>query len=595
MTKADDVQVSEFVYHYSFVIEDKHLVPSSSAPRGHQNVSITYYRDKTKTQAIEGLVCTENISAFHRKLIFNLLSKVPRDKNKIEFYAKYCYIVFEKGRFLFCMDSVVSKNSNPPVVVPAQYLYELSPKHDASTIQEYLENLSKVEARLGSSEFSPFRSNNNWPFVSGFIEDDFHIEKLDTGVKFSGTGKLMRYPLGEFVGLVPIPNFGDPKTIPKHGIVVGTLAKSQRGPPRRRPTQSIRSALEELTRILWGDGGLTTWIMGQPGTGKEVFAQALHHGSGRVNNYKEIESPDPSAFQNAVEAMKLTNGFAIQSVASVTLAEFSNRLYGVSKDTNYCVVDVIDKLNGTIFLDEFDKPEKPFLLYSALLRVLEAKQYLRRTDEGEGRVKETPSTFENVNWIFAGAFTQIDPREHVPFDLWSRLKGFIHLRNPLEDEDDPDYGATLFLYWYLRLVSGILHQHGNLVPLMDAVSRDPDGRSYREHIACMLLGQKTKLGSSQSFRPSSNLLDFASHFQRLLNKKTTFSGDRLDSPRGIFKATEAAFNFLREKAFHGKALPLSIPAIRDDALAEAHKSLRLSRGPSGGVSAARQDVAARRV
>ena len=501
------------------------------------------------------------------------------EQNKIEFAAKYCYIIFDKNSFLFCMDFVVSKNPKFRVAVPAQYLYEKE-----TTIQEYLSNLSKVRDKLGTEGGSPFREPENWPFVSGFIEDKFDIEKLKAGVKFSGTGKLMRHPLGEFVGLAPIPNFRDPTIISEHGIVVGTLENCQQGcPPLRRPTQSVLSALEELTRILWRDGGLSTWIMGQPGTGKEVFAQALHHGSGRAIKYDEteLEKAEKVNFENAAELMKLTDGFAVQSIAGVTLEEFNNRLYAVSKDANgHCVMDVIDRLNGTIFLDEFDKPEKHFLLYSALLRVLEAGKYLKRAYlDGDGRVKETPSSCKNVNWIFAGAFTQIDPRMHVPFDLWSRLKGFIQLRNPLEDEKDINYGATLFLYWYLRLVSGIL-EHGNLGPLMEAVSRIPDQRSYREHVACILLGQRTQLVGSQSFLPSSELQDFASHFQRLLIRKTKFSGDRLDSPRGIFKATEAAFNFLREKVFHGEALPLSNIAIRDAALEAAHDSLRLSRGPS---------------
>ena len=445
-----------------------------------------------------------------------------------------------------------------------------------------------MSSATGSTRFFHI---GNWPYSSGFVEDKFSIEKLQAGIRFSGSGKLRRYPLGEFAGFVPIPTFKDPMEIPKHGLVVGSLGKP---PPvgevhsadtqYPRHTQNVRSALEELTRILWADGGMTTWIMGQPGSGKEVFAQALHHGAGRSIKLAQVRAKRDKKenLRAAVDHMALLDGFAIQSVASITLDEFNNRLFGVPKEgKGHCIVDVIDELHGTIFLDEFDKPEKPFLLYSSLLRVLEAGQFIRRTyDETRGRVVETPGVSKSVNWIFAGAFTQVDPRKKVPFDLWSRLKGFIHLRNPLEDSMDTNYGATLFLYRYFGLAANILGEK-NLRPLLDAVSSEPNKRNYRQQVACVLLGYtKAKLDGPRTFVPTDDLRRFAFDFQRILNRNPTFSGDRLDSPRGIFKATEAAFYFLRERVFDGEISPLTNPDILGGALTEAHKALRLSRGPA---------------
>lgn len=595
MTNTDD----PFIYHYSIDFADENLV-STSENGSVQTLSIpiSYYSDKPEGQKIAGLDCRESLSGFYRKLVFNILSKLPTAGTKFQFKAKYCYVIFENRGFLICTDSIVSTNTIfgtntiERVVIPAQYLYYLKAADGPSTIEEYLNNLCRVEmASLASGSTRLFQSGN-WPYSSGFVVDEFSIEKLAAGIRFSGSGKLCRYPLGEFAGFVPIPTFEDPMNIPKHGLVVGSLGNGKSSEKKdRRHTRTVKFALEELTRILWADGGMTTWIMGQPGSGKEVFAQALHRGAGRALEYEQVkfEGSDEASrqhekadFLSSVTHMELRDGFNAQSVASVTLDEFNNRLFGVSKEgKGRCIVDVIDKLHGTIFLDEFDKPEKPFLLYSSLLRVLEAGQFIRRTyDETSGRVVETPGISKNVNWIFAGAFTQVDPRKKVPFDLWSRLKGFIHLRNPLEDSVDSDYGSTLFLYWYFRSTAKILDEK-TLRPLLSAVSSDPEKRDYRQQVACMLLGHtKTKLIGPRTFVPTSDLQDFASHFQRLLNRNPTFSGDRLDSPRGIFKATEAAFYFLRERVFDGEISPLTNEEILAGALTEAHKALRLSRGPA---------------
>ncbi len=589
MDKYCDEHGTEFKYHYSYTIKDDDLrnEPELKGQNNRRTIPIKYYMDETRKNEIRDLDCEESISGFHRKLIFNLLSKVPEDESKLKLTAKYSYVVFEKRCFLFCIDTVVGGKPENPVIVPAQYLYEAMEERPAkdrnSTIEEYLDNLTKVWKKLNCGDPGLFDDpKKNWPFFSGFIEDTFEIEKIKAGVKFSGTGKLTRHPLGEFVGLVPIPRFCHPTSIPEHAIIVGPLAKgrNRNSSVSRQYTANIRSALEELTRILWADGGMATWIMGQPGTGKEVFSRALHYGSGRARELdpQQLNENEVNLHHDA-KAMRLTSGLAVQSVAGVTQEEFNRRLFAVPNDAlEHCVVEVIDKLNGTIFLDEFDKPKEHFDLYSSLLRVLEAKQFIKRTYSKDGQVQETPGKFDNVNWIFAGAFTQIDPRKNVPFDLWSRLKGFINLRNPLED--DPNYGATLFEYQYLRLVTGTLGMKGNLSPLMVALKKEAGTRGYREHIACVLLGQTEPLKAFESFVPSDDLNAFAFHFQRLLNCKTTFNGDRLDSPRGIFKATEAAFNFLREKVFHGEDTPLTTETIRDDALEEAHKSLRLSRGPS---------------
>jgi hypothetical protein len=617
MAQLDDEHA--FEYHYRFEIADDQLRDGNSKFETPK-LAVTFYRDAAQKQRIDDLNCVERLSGFHRKLIFNLLSRVPPNHSPLAIAAKYSYVVFKDGGFLFCIDAVshdladhngplkrTHNNEQSRVVIPAQYLYVDKVSDVKSVIQEYLANLAQVydaitpRAKNGASN-NPYPDEKTWPHYAGFIKDDFQIRRFSQYVEFRGTGKLMRHPLGEFAGFVPIPRFSNsPMTIPVHGIIAGTLATGT-AHNRRQATPSIKSALEELTRILWGDGGLTTWIMGQPGAGKEVFAQALHNGTGRVTRLAtQITKAKKQATRSKIAkekaalirrigelenllidatSMKLSDGLAVQSVASVTLDEFNNRLYTVPEHATHCIVEVIDAMSGSIFLDEFDKPIDPFAISSALLRVLEARQYLKRTyPRGGGRVQETPSKFSNVNWIFAGAFTQVDPRKDVPFDLWSRLKGFIHLRNPVQD--DPNYGATLFQYRYVKLVAGILNAEANLQPLMKALTKQPSARAYSEYVACTLLGEKEPLGSNEPFLPSRELEKFALDFQRLLNSKAIFSGDRIDSPRGIFKATDAAFNFLREEVFRGEASPLSTEKkSRATALEDAHKSLRLSRGPA---------------
>ncbi len=525
----------------------------------------------------------ETKTGFQRKLIFNFLSKIEEKKTEethISLKPTYYYLVFEDGGFAFCSDAIGYSDS--PGMLPAQYLFEDASPGD-STIQEYLKNLARVSYmqsqeiwtlgeltdphKAALDRISPLFGQSGWPSLAGCIVDDLHVRgNKDGSFVFTGRATLKRYPLGEFASVLPIPRYsGDPMLLSRHSLVAAcwkdkfaTISDRFKIPELpRRVSKRIRTALEETTHILWNEDSRVIWIMGEPGSGKEVFAQALHSGGRQGNEKESNESISP------------------QSIAGITLHEFSERLYGTDP-SGTCVIERIDGVKGTIFLDEFDKPKEAREIYSALLRVLEAKQFLKREASSDRqRIIETPGTCKNVNWIMAGAFSQVNPRDSVPQDLWSRLTGFIQLQNPIQEDN---YAGSLFLYRYLCLAANILSRE-TVKPLLRALQKEPSGRTYREIVACKLLDVTHKMNDTDALIPGPSLGQIVDDFQRLVRTKGTFSGDRLDTARGIIKATEAVFNYLRDSALEESDFELGAEKYRDAAIEEGHKGLRLSRGP----------------
>jgi hypothetical protein len=571
-----------FPYRYEFTISTEFWQKSSS-------LVVKYFDSKKRKLPY---VFEESATGFQRKLLFNFLKALDTDCPADEtaertITATYYYVVVENGGFVFCCDAVDN-------MLASQYIFNTQ---DTSTIQEYLVNLGRVEYLISRNNFTkaltpderaklgdweePLFGKGAWPSLAGSISDKVTLRRNDDGtITFKGNASLNRYPLGEFATVLPIPEFSqDPQKLPVHALVVGCwrrtfsqvraevsrIASGGRIP--RSIARSIRSALEETTRILWGDDGRVVWIMGEPGSGKEVFAQALHYGARRAVDHK----------QSPTHSDKVTDGMSSQSIAGITLAELNQRLYGAESHGADCVLELVDQVHGTVFLDEFDKPKEGREIYSALLRVLEAKQFIKRdVSDDQQRIIEKPATCKNVNWILAGAFSQTSPRDAVPSDLWSRLTGFIHLRNPLQEDDN--YGGSLFLFAYLRLAARLLNRE-SIEPLMAALNKSPDARNYTETIACKLLGESNAIDPNCAFVPSKSLGRLAENFQHRLRTKSTFTGDRLDTARGVIKATEAAFKHLQEAALNSPEFSLTKNMFREAALEEAHKALRLSRGP----------------
>ena len=163
---------------------------------------------------------------------------------------------------------------------------------------------------------------------------------------------------------------------------------------------SIQSAIDQAKRVAASDA--TVLLLGETGTGKEVFAQAIHHQSKR--NAKPFVALNCSAFSKELLESEL---FGYRAGAFTNAVRDKKGLFEEA-DT------------GTLFLDEIG--EMPTDLQSKLLRVLETGEFLKIGDTKPSKV--------NVRIIAA---TNRDLKEEVQKgqfreDLFYRLNVFsIHL------------------------------------------------------------------------------------------------------------------------------------------------------------------------
>lgn len=165
-------------------------------------------------------------------------------------------------------------------------------------------------------------------------------------------------------------------------------------------SKNIRKAIELAEKVAITD--TTVLLTGETGTGKEVFAQAIHQASPRASqNFVAINC---SAFSNEL-------------LESEMFGHKAGAFTGATKDQKGLFEEAN---NGTIFLDEIG--EMSLGLQAKLLRVLETGEFIR--------VGETKPTKINVRIIAA---THRDlPKEieqgHFREDLFYRISTFqIHL------------------------------------------------------------------------------------------------------------------------------------------------------------------------
>lgn len=165
-------------------------------------------------------------------------------------------------------------------------------------------------------------------------------------------------------------------------------------------SKAITKAIELAQKVANTD--TTVLLTGETGTGKEVFAQAIHQASSRANqNFVAINC---SAFSKDL----LENELFGHRAGSFTGAIKDQK--GVFEEAH----------NGTIFLDEIGEmaPE----LQVKILRVLETREFLK--------VGDSKSTKVNVR-IIAATNRNLEEeieKEHFRSDLFYRLSVFsIHL------------------------------------------------------------------------------------------------------------------------------------------------------------------------
>lgn len=181
---------------------------------------------------------------------------------------------------------------------------------------------------------------------------------------------------------------------------------------------SVQQAVSLAQKVARTD--VTVLLTGETGTGKEVFAQAIHRASLREKG--EFIAINCSAFGKDLLESELF-GYKAGSFT------------GAIKDKKG-LFEVAD--HGTLFLDEIG--EMAFELQAKLLRVLETGEYIK--------IGDTKPTQVNVRIISA---TNRDPKKEIEKgnfreDLYYRLSVFqIHLPPLRERKEDIELLTTVFL------------------------------------------------------------------------------------------------------------------------------------------------------
>jgi len=220
----------------------------------------------------------------------------------------------------------------------------------------------------------------------------------------------------------------------------------------------ILQAIELAQKVAVTDA--TVLLLGETGSGKEVFAQAIHHNSKRCKeNFVAINC----------------SAFSKELLESEIFGHKAGAFTGAIKDKK----GLIEEANkGTLFLDEIG--EMPLELQAKLLRVLEAREYIK--------VGDTKTLTADVRVIAATNRNLEEDVRQDKFreDLFYRLNVFTIVLPSLDErkEDIP-----LFVQHYLnefparlnKVITGIepaalqlLQQHnwkGNVRELKNIIER----------------------------------------------------------------------------------------------------------------------------
>ena len=192
----------------------------------------------------------------------------------------------------------------------------------------------------------------------------------------------------------------------------------------------IQAAVTTAKKVSVTDA--TVLLTGETGTGKEVFAQAIHYGSNRNrNNFIAVNC---AAFSKELLENELFGHKAGAFTGAIKDAK------GIFEEAN----------NGTVFLDEIG--EMPMELQSKLLRVLENGEFLKVGDSKSTKVNVRIIAATNrdlQNEITAGNFRE---------DLFYRIAVFqIALPSLKERVTDIEELA----YYFLKLFAGKTNSKAN--------------------------------------------------------------------------------------------------------------------------------------
>lgn len=462
---------------------------------------------------------------------FITLSKLPKS-----IFISYVYIILRDNAYI-CYDAISVKDGqdNKETLTPASFI-----KGEAKFIKGQLGEILK-EAKSIKGKLEEILNNDhqythqythqlNQLLQSGHVHLNVDFEKINLNYKDNGKQayefiihqkiKFFRYPWGEDIKLLPMPKLPEPGNAPKHGQLFGIDDDG---------CHEIWDSIEKLNTILRTPGNKKVFIKGEPGSGKEVFAHAIHYGSVRSK----------------------PNNLVVRAVAGADTQELRELLFGREVD-GVSLPGLIEKADGgTLFLDEFDKINKDF--YSELLRVLEAEEYVPFNGKKTREVGD-------VNWIFAGAFMGTgvsNAKSDLPQDFWSRLTSYIEIENPIKFQLTKDakingtpsnysYAEVIFLYFFLQKAV----EKGQDV---DNITTNNEG-DFRSNIVRKLFVEKENNGL---LKPHKKLYDFARKFNEKIDgidggkyySKTKFplfifnhEEDLFDCVRSIRQAAKVAFS-----------------------------------------------------
>ena len=429
-------------------------------------------------------------------------------------FISYSYIMLG-GNAYICYDAISVKDGldNKETLTPALFVKN-------TKINSFInQDLKQI--------FTIIKEQPTQLSESGHVHLNVDFEKIDLNYNDNGEDngnqeysftirqkiKFFRYPWGEDIKVFPMPKLPEPGNAPKHGQLFGIDGDG---------CNEIWDSIEKLNSILRTSDNKKVFIKGEPGSGKEVFAHAIHYGS-------VLSKPD---------------NLVVRAVAGANTQELRKLLFGREVD-GVSLPGLIEKADGgTLFLDEFDKINKDF--YPELLRVLEAEEYV--PVDGKEILKVGA-----VNWIFAGAFMDTDVSNAIsdlPQDFWSRLTSRIEIENPIKFQLTKDakikgtpsnysYARVIFLYFFLQ--EAVEKGQG-----VDNITTNNKG-DFRSNIVRTLFIENGK----GLLKPHKKLKAFAKDFNDGINggryPKTGFplfnrKEVLLDSVRSIRQAAKIAFS-----------------------------------------------------
>lgn len=506
-----------------------------------------------------------------RNVIFHILQEYTfyRGRLNIEHTISYIHLNLPDECDLVCLDVAVLEPEHQidtkRAIVPAKYNKFEGYKVDGETYS--FGEVYRAAIQGDWSDNQPLKLTQkdsgipHWSQHAAFVDLKFGVTLKDEDeFEFEGEFVVRRNLLGEMAGLAPIPPFPVAETLPIHAVVSAFWDKETDGGYELRVSEAAFANCKDLSQLLEYRAAQTIWVYGAPGSGKEVFAQALHAGS-VVSRGKELRT---------------------RSVAGASLEEFNQRLFA-SQTGEQCLLEQVDG-GGTLFLDEFDKlsAESMNPICSALLRVLEADEFIRVYTDGSGRRSEAAAGINEVNWIFAGAFSTVSS-ETIPPDFWSRLTGTLTIRHPVQGTRK--YAETLFLYFYLsETIRRLGPRHGVYIDsFVSLLEKEPTERVYNEQITASVVGMGSEhINEDNRIVPSQLLMQLAAEFGKNIRIGLDEDGGLVDSSRGIRQAAKAAFFAMRQAAIEsGDSFDFDFAS--EAALDAAKEMLVTSRGKPIGV------------